>query len=261
MKRSGTGCQDFSHPVAQRRSYGARHGVAALLPGQELRLAGPRDSAPSDNQARACRRSTGAPDSGRRLFSICSIQATSAGWGPGHSPQTQVRDAGPHLQDARECGFRRRLVPRLPTTLRTASCGLFYSMETVTLCFHFPHFIWLQRLKDQTAAGQFWALGGAGGCLLPAILYKDHWLPPSDPGSGPAALAAPPATASLASTTLTFPPNFLKLNSSMVPIAWKMYLLLLCRQTQQMRWILKKSDPPFSRLTPPLSHLIAPLST
>ena len=84
MKRNGIGCHDFS----LRRRRGATPergmGLAELLQGQEplpgLRLAGPRDSAPSDNQrARACRCSSGAPDPGRRLFSICSIQAMSAG--------------------------------------------------------------------------------------------------------------------------------------------------------------------------------------
>lgn len=79
IKRSGIG----SMILAIRRRRGAAPergmGLAALLQGQELRLAGPRDSAPSDSQARACRRSSGAPDPGRRLFSICSIQAMSRG--------------------------------------------------------------------------------------------------------------------------------------------------------------------------------------
>nr|CAI9703760.1 unnamed protein product [Rangifer tarandus platyrhynchus] len=54
-------------------------GLAALLQGQELRLAGPRDSAPSDSQARACRRSSGAPDPGRRLFSIVASRRCQEG--------------------------------------------------------------------------------------------------------------------------------------------------------------------------------------
>ena len=37
MKPSGIGCQDFSHPAAQRRSSGARHGAgcAASRPGAQ----------------------------------------------------------------------------------------------------------------------------------------------------------------------------------------------------------------------------------
>lgn len=84
MKRSCIGCHDFSLQWRRGATLELRMGLAALLQGQEplpgLRLAGPRDNAPSDNQrARACRHSSGAPDPSRRLFSICSIQAMSAG--------------------------------------------------------------------------------------------------------------------------------------------------------------------------------------
>ena len=84
MKRNGIGCHDFS--LWRRRGATPERGMglAELLQGQEplpgLRLAGPRDGAPSDNQrAQACRRSSGAPDPSRRLFSICRIHAMSAG--------------------------------------------------------------------------------------------------------------------------------------------------------------------------------------
>ena len=170
-----------------------------------------------------------APDPGRRLCFIYSIQAMWARVGTrGTALRPRSAMLGSASKDSGGHGFSHRLVPILLTTLRTAPCGLFCQTETVTLA-SIPHIsagscTWRTRRPQGSS-------GGSGRLEADAFTsgsLKEHQAsPPQSP-----ALASLPSRPLLPqrrpdSTALTSPPHSLINNSSMVPVALKIYLLLL----------------------------------